>query len=189
MEKILTEYLEKMEKHLKPIAVAERSDIIREIKSEMQELQRARIPAEQIIERLGSPKDLAKSYLGGLLSKESGFSWNRLLAVCAFYSLVGFSGLFIIPCLAIIAPVFIACGVAVPILAAIKMADYIFNLGLPYMENIHVVLGGIEELNPVVEFIISCLAGILLYWAGRGAWKLLLSYCKKVSRAKSSLSI
>ena len=69
MEKILNEYLEKMEKNLKPVAVSERVDIIKEIKSEMQELQSAGIPAEQIIERLGDPKDLAKAYLGDLLSK------------------------------------------------------------------------------------------------------------------------
>ena len=51
MEKVLNEYLEKMEKYLKPIAVSERVDIIKEIKSEMQELQSNDIPAEQIIER------------------------------------------------------------------------------------------------------------------------------------------
>ena len=60
MEKILDEYLEKMEKYLKPIVASERIDIIKEIKSEMQELQNNDIPAEQIIERLGDPKDLAK---------------------------------------------------------------------------------------------------------------------------------
>lgn len=52
MEKVLNEYLEKMEKYLRPIAVSERVDIIKEIKSEMQELQNNDIPAEQIIERL-----------------------------------------------------------------------------------------------------------------------------------------
>ena len=189
MEKILNEYLEKMEKNLKPVAVSERVDIIKEIKSEMQELQSAGIPAEQIIERLGDPKDLAKAYLGDLLSKESGFSWNRFLTVCAFYSLVGFSGLFVIPSLAIIAPTFIVFGIITPILATIKMIDYIFNLGIPYVAKIGIVLTGIVELNPVMEFIISLFVGVLLYWAGRGAWKLLVFYCKKVGKTKNSLSI
>lgn len=189
MEKILNEYLEKMERHLKPAAVSERIDIIREIQSEMQELQGAGVPAEQIVERLGAPKELAKAYLSGLLLKERGFRWNKLLALFAFYILVGFSGLFILPSLAIIAPAFIACGVAAPILAAVKMIDYIFNLGIPYMENIHIVLGGIAELHPILEFVISLFAGVLLCWAGQGAWKLLLSYCKKVRTAKTSLSL
>ena len=43
--------------------------------------------------------------------------------------------------------------------------------------------------NPIVEFIISLVIGALLYWIGRGAWKLLVLYCKKISRTASHLSI
>ena len=189
MEKVLNEYVEKMEKYLRPIAVSERVDIIKEIKSEMQELQSNDIPAEQIIERLGNPKDLAKAYLGDLLSKESRFSWNRFLVVCAFYSLVGFSGMVVIPSLAIIAPTFIICGIMSPVLAAVKMIDYIFALGIPYVENIGIFLGGIVTFNPIVEFIISLVIGVLLCWTGRGVWKLLVLYCKKIGKTVSNLSI
>ena len=189
MEKALNEYLEKMEKYLKPVAVSERIDIIKEIKSEMQELQNNDIPAEQIIERLGDPKDLAKAYLGDLLSKESKFSWNRFLIVCAFYSLVGFSGMVVIPCLAIIAPAFILCGIISPLLAAVKMIDYIFAIGIPYVENISIFLGGIVIFNPIIEFVISLVVGALLCWLGRGAWKLLVLYCKKISKTAGTLSI
>ena len=65
------------------------------------------LTTEQILDRLGNPKDLARAYLGDLLSRETGFSWNRFLTVCAFYSIVGFSGMFVIPCLAIMALVFV----------------------------------------------------------------------------------
>ncbi len=189
MEKVLNDYLEKMEKYLKPVAVSERVDIIKEIKSEIQELQNNGVPAEKIIERLGNPKSLAKSYLGELLSKESRFSWNRFLVVCAFYSLVGFSGMVVIPCLGIIAPTFIVCGIIAPILGAVKMIDYIFTLNIPYVENIRIFLGGIVEFNPIIEFIISLIIGVLIYWAGRGAWKLLMLYCKRISKTASKLSI
>lgn len=84
MEKVLDEYLEKMEKYLKPVSASDRVDIIKEIKSEMQELQNNDLSAEQIIERLGDPKDLAKAYLGDLLSKEYRFSWNRVLFFALF---------------------------------------------------------------------------------------------------------
>lgn len=189
MEKVLNDYLEKMEKYLKSVAVSERVDIINEIKSEMLEIQSNGVPAEKIIERLGNPKDLAKAYLGDLLSKESRFSWNRFLIVCALYSLVGFSGMIVIPCLGIIAPTFIVCGIATPILGAVKMIDYIFTLNIPYVENIGIFLGGIVEFNPIVEFIISLIIGVLICWAGRGAWKLLVLYCKKISKTASKLSI
>lgn len=39
LEKSLNEYLEKIEKYLKPLIVSERVDIVKEIKSEMLELQ------------------------------------------------------------------------------------------------------------------------------------------------------
>ena len=39
MDKTLNDYLEKVEKCLKPLPVSERVDIVREIKSEMLELQ------------------------------------------------------------------------------------------------------------------------------------------------------
>ena len=70
---------------------------------------------------------------------------------------------------------------------AIKMVDYILNLGLPYMENLG-VFTGIMELNPIAEFVVALVVGVLLYLAGCGCWKLLVNYCKKVSKTKSDLS-
>ena len=107
MEKILNDYLEKIEKYLKPLPVSERVDIVKEIKSEMLELQDNGKKAEEIIERLGDPKELAKAYLGDLISNSNSLGWNRVLAICAFYSLASFSGLVVIPTLAICSPVFI----------------------------------------------------------------------------------
>ena len=186
MEKVLDEYLEKMEKYLKPVSASDRVDIIKEIKSEMQELQNNDMSAEQII---GNPKDLAKAYLGDLLSKEHRFSWNRVLIICAFYSLVGISGMVVIPCLAVIAPTFILCGILCPILAAVKLVDNLFALGIPYAENIGIFLGGIVTFDPIIEFFIALAIGTLLCWSGRGAWRLLLLYCKKISKTARNLSI
>ena len=81
MEKILNDYLEKIEKYLKPLPVSERVDIVKEIKSEILELQGDGKTSEEIIERLGNPKELAKAYLGDLIAKSSSFSWNRVLAI------------------------------------------------------------------------------------------------------------
>ena len=132
MEKILNDYLEKIEKYLKPLPVSERVDIVKEIKSEILELQGDGKTSEEIIERLGNPKELAKAYLGDLIAKSSSFSWNRMLAICAYYSLASLSGLIVIPVLAICAPVFIVCAIATPILGAVKLIDALLNLGIPY---------------------------------------------------------
>ncbi|MCI9078432.1 MAG: DUF1700 domain-containing protein [Lachnospiraceae bacterium] len=189
MEKVLESYLEKVSKCLKRIPVSERADIIKEIESDMSELQNSGKTSAEIIERLGEPQNLAKAYLGDLLVCGNGFSWNRFLTICAFYSVAGFSGMIVIPSLAIIAPVFIICGVLVPVLAFVKMADNILGLGIPYMENIKIIFNGIEELTPVAGFIFSVVVGVLLYLAGKGAWKLLMAYCRKTSRIKSKLSV
>ena len=103
MNATLEKYLDTVDKCLKPLPTSERVDIVKEIKSSILEMESDNLTTEQILDRLGKPKDLAKAYLGDLLSKGSGFSWNRFLTVCAFYSIVGFSGMFVIPCLAIMA--------------------------------------------------------------------------------------
>lgn len=82
MEKNLNDYLEKTEKYLKPLPVSERVDIVKEIKSEILELQGGGKTAEEILERLGNPKELAKAYLGDWIAKSSSFHWNRILAIC-----------------------------------------------------------------------------------------------------------
>lgn len=187
MEKVLESYLEKVSKYLKRIPVPERADIVKEIESDMSELQNSGKTSAEIIERLGDPKNLAKAYLGDLLEDGTGFNWSRFLTVCAFYSVAGFSGMVVIPFLAIVAPVFIVCGVLTPVLAFVKMADYILGLGIPYMENIKIVFNGMEELNPVLGFVFSAVVGILLYMAGKGAWKLLLAYCRKTSMVKNKI--
>lgn len=185
MNKILNDYLGKIEKYLKPLPVSERVDIVKEIESEIFELQRNGKTAEEIIERMGDAKELAKAYLGDLIAKGHFFSWNRVLAICAYYSLVSLSGLFVIPILVICAPVFIICGIATPIIGAVKLIDELLNLGIPYAN--YIGISGIE--NPVVAFIICIVIGIVLYIIGSGCWKLLVYYIKGVSKAKKHLSI
>ena len=156
MEKILNDYLEKVEKYLKPLPVSERVDIVKEIKSEILELQGNGKAAGEIIERLGNPKELAKAYLGDLIAKSNTFNWNRVLAICAYYSLASLSGLFVIPVLAICAPVFIVCAIATPILGAVKLIDALLNLGIPYAS--YIGISGIE--NPAIVFILSIVMGV-----------------------------
>ncbi len=187
MEKVLKSYLEKVSKYLKRIPASERADIIKEIESDMSELQNSGKTSDEIIKRLGTPQNLAKAYLGDLLGTGTGFNMKRFLTICAFYSIAGFSGMIIIPCLAIIAPVFIVFGALAPVLAFVKMADSILGLGIPYMENIKIVFNGIEGLSPVMGFVFSVIIGVLLYMAGMGAWKLLLAYYRKTSSIKHKI--
>ena len=185
MEKTLDSYLEKIERHLKPLPVSERVDIVKEIKSEMSELQNAGKTPEEIIDRLGDPKELAKAYLGDVISKEKTISATKVLAMLAYYSLASLSGIFVIPTLVVCAPVFIVCGAVCPVLGVVKTLDSLLGLGIPYAESI--VVAGIE--NPFIAFILCTAVGIGLLIAGYACWKLLILYFKAVSRTKDRLSI
>lgn len=189
MNAAFEKYLDTVDRSLKPLPPSERVDIIKEVKSSILEMEQENLSQDQILERLGNPKELAKAYLGDLLEKSSGFSMTRFLTICAFYSIVGFSGMVVIPCLAVIAPVFIICGILCPVFGAYKMADALFHLGLPYAKYIGISLPGITSLNPVGEFAVTLIVGILLFLIGRVSWKLLIFYCKKVSRTKEILSV
>lgn len=156
METRLEKYLNTVDKCLKPLPTSERVDIVKEIKSSILEMEGEKLSTEQILKRLGNPKDLAKAYLGDLLSRESGFSWKRFLIICAFYSLVGFSGLIVIPCLAVIAPTFLLCGAVTPVLGVIKLVDYVLHLNLPFVEAIGFQFGD-AALSPIPVFFLSIL--------------------------------
>lgn len=183
MEKQLNSYLEQVEKYLKPLPVSERVDIVQEIKSEMQELQAAGQTPEEILARLGEPKELARAYLGDLIAQSGGLSASRVLALCAFYSVTGLSGLFVIPVLGICAPAFLLCGVVTPLLGAVKAVDVALGLHIPYVQ--YIGIAGVQ--NPVLVFVLCILAGIALFALGYGCWKLLVGYVKSVSRVKRTL--
>lgn len=183
MEKTLNNYLEKIERYLKPLPVSERIDIVKEIKSEICELRNEGKTSEEIIDRLGNPKSLAKAYLGDFITKDTTISFSGVLAMIAYYSLASLSGIFIIPTLVICGPVFIICGAVCPVLGLYKMIDLLFKLGLPYAENI--VVAGIE--NPIIALVICIAVGLALLFAGYACWKLLLLYFRVLIKTKNRI--
>ena len=69
----LEKYLNTVDKHLKPLPASERADIVREIKSSMIEMEQEELSSDAILERLGDPKELARAYLGDLVTNSRGF--------------------------------------------------------------------------------------------------------------------
>ena len=64
MDSLRNDYLNKIDKYLRPLPASERADIINEIKSQMMELEaEKRLSPDQIIQRLGNPKELAGALL------------------------------------------------------------------------------------------------------------------------------
>ncbi len=183
LEKSLNEYLEKIEKYLKPLTVSERVDIVKEIKSEMLELQASGTSAEQIIERLGNPKELAKAYLGEAIVKNSGFSWRRLSAVIAFYSLAGIGGMFVLPITSIGAITFMASGVLCPIAGIIKLVAHFLGYEITEI-GVNI---GTYSASAIEFFPISILIGVVSFIIGWLLWKLTVVIIKSLSKGKKKL--
>lgn len=177
-------YLNTIDRHLRPLPAPERADIIKEIKSSILEMESEQLSEEQILERLGTPRELAKAYLGDFIAKGNGFNLSRFLTVFAFYSLTGFSGMFVIPILGIIAPIFVLCGAIAPIAGLIKFIGSLFGYDVPFV----VAQFGTMTLSPAFTLLYSIVMGAILILSGRGAWKLLLCYISIVGKTKKELT-
>lgn len=183
MEKALNDYLGKIEAYLKPMDASERIDIVKEIKSEILELQHSGTPTEDILNRLGNPRELAKAYLGESISKTTSFSWHKVTQVIAFYSLVGIGGLFVLPVTSILAIGLLLSAVIVPAAGVVKLIGYFLGFEVPYI----MFQFGSYTLHPLLTFLLSIIMGLLFFLAGKGMWKLTVLYIRAISKRKERI--
>ena len=111
------------------------------------------------------------------------YSNEKIIKCIVFYIGTFFLGIFIVPTLGIIAPIFILCGIIAPLGGLIKLIGYIFNFGVPFV----VFQIGNFELDPIISFILSVAIGLVLYLIGKGAGKLLLKCIKYVKNKQIEL--
>ena len=186
MEKTLEQYLNAVDRKLRPLPLSERVDIVREIKSSMQEMQAEGLAAEAILKRLGRPEALARAYLSDLMVQPQRSGWKKLLTLLAFYSVVGLSGMVVIPVLGICAPTFLLCGVVVPLAGLVKfLAWYLLGIDMPYIS----MQFGPFTPPVALEFVCSLVAGALLFLLGRACWRLLMWYLRTVGNTRDHLSM
>ena len=163
---------------------SERVDVIKELKSYIEELQlNSALNSNEIVARLGSPKELAAGYLGEKIVMSHSFSFKKLWMVFSFYSLVSLSGMFIIPCGTVLAGGLIACSVAGPVGGLIKLLGFLLGFDVPFA---FMSING-YELHPLLAFPVAIALGILLFFAGKAIWKSVIKYIRKVSTAKRKL--
>ena len=184
LDKKLNDYLEKVEKYLKPMAVSERVDIVREIKSEMLELQSQGTGTEQILQRLGDPRALAKAYLGACIAR-SPFGWRKLSAVIAFYSLAGSVGMIVLPVTGICGAAFMLSGVLCAIAGVVKFGAHLMGFELDAI-GIHM---GPVSVSAAAFLPLAVLIGAVLFAAGWLLWKLTLRIIRSLSRCKKKLDV
>ena len=183
MDHLLDNYLENIDRHLKPMAASERIDIVAEIKSEMSELIASGNTSDEIITRLGDPKELAKAYLGEAIVQNSAFSWRRVCSIVAFYSLAGAMWTFLLPLTSTLGIAFMACGIISPIAGVIKFIGFMFGFDIP---NIHFSIGSFSA-DAITFLPISIIVGILSFVLGKLLWALTIKLIKGLSKTKAKV--
>ncbi len=183
MNDFMEKYLGEVDRRLRRLPVAERVDIVNELKSEIAELVSGGMTPEQIVARLGSAKELAGGYLGDAIARSPRFSWRRLGLVAALYSYAGLGGIIILPVTSICAAAFLLCGAACPIIGVVNLACELIGVDLPW---VMFQVGG-WTAGPWLGFVLACLTGVLLIALGLLCWKATVAFIKSVSGAKRKL--
>ena len=184
MNDFMEKYLGEVDRRLRRLPVAERVDIVNELKSEIAELASDGLTPEQITARLGSAKELAAGYLGDAIAKSPRFSWRKLGLVAAFYSYAGLGGIIILPVTGICAAAFLLCGAACPIIGAINLACELMGFDLPW---VMFQIGG-WTAGPWLGFVLACVVGIALILLGLLCWKATVAFVRSVGGAKRKIA-
>lgn len=182
MDRKLIEYLNKVDHYLKPMNSNDRTDIVKEIESEIIELQNAGIETGKILERLGKPKDLAVAYLSDSIVSGK-LNFQKLGTLVAFYSLTGIAGLFVLPVTSISAIAFMASGIAMPIAGIIKFVAHLVGIEIP---QIGITFGSFT-VEAVAVLPISILLGVLTFGVGFLAWKLTIAIVKGIGKSRRTI--
>lgn len=168
MDKSLEIYLDKVDRYLKPMLASSRVDILNEIKNDMMQFETTNgMTSNDILEKLGDPKNLAKSYLADSICLNTSFKWNRFLMVVAFYSKAGFIGLFVLPFISVLSVSLMICSIMTLLGGLVKFIGYLLNIDVPF----EVFQLGSYTLHPILLFPFSIVISVLLYIAGRSLWK------------------
>ena len=92
-------YLQKVSAGLYRLPESERNEILGEIRNHIYEAESRQEPVQAVLNKLGSPLNLAQSYVN-IHNIESGdISFGSIFNGMAFYISAGFSGIFIVPTL------------------------------------------------------------------------------------------
>lgn len=180
---LLQKYLERTERLLRPLPASERQDILREIHSTIAEMQADGVLETEIYARLGSPKQLAREYLGACMQDHT-MPWaTRLLAAMAFYSAVGITGIFVLPVLTVLAAGMLLSAAIAPIAGLVKFIGFVFGFDVPYV----MMQFGDYTMHPALVLPVSFAMGAAFLGAAYGLWRLLRRYVRAVSRGKFML--
>ena len=184
MEQTLEAYLGRIDRYLHPMSASERVDIVKEIRSEILELDAAGLPPREIIARLGEPKELAAAYLSGTIVRNPAFSWQRLGSIVAFYGLAGLGSMVVLPATSIMAVTFMLFGAVVPAAGLLAFLGSLVGIEVPWV----MLQFGSWTAPPALAFPVAVITGLLLLLAGRGMWKATLGFVRMLGQKRQKLA-
>lgn len=100
-----------------------------------------------------------------------------------FYSVVGLTGMFVLPVLAVLTAGMLACAVIAPVAGVIEFAGGLFGFDVPFV----MMQFGRWTMPFWLTLPASLVLGALFLGAAYGLWRALRGYVRAVSRGKSAL--
>ena len=109
---------------------------------------------------------------------------KKIRKIIIFYLIVSFTGIFILPFLAIASPTLIICAILIPIAALMDLIALVFT-----KSDIPQILFqvGNTKLHPALALLISILISIFLFIIDIYSWKLLIKYIRIVSNKNKKI--
>lgn len=184
MDNRLEKYLKEIDKHLRFLPISEKTDILSELKSSFVDMAHDGMNSEQIIEKMGSAKELAAEYLVDAIVKANGFTWKGFWMAFGFYSLASLTWLSVIPTLASLAFSFLLSSI-VSVLAGIVVAFKPFASF--YLSEF--IVFNIFGYKPegLAAFVIGIVLAIIFFLLGILFWKLTVITIRKLGDGRYKL--
>lgn len=178
-EQRVEDYLESVNRCLKPLDLHEREDIIREIRSHIEEkIRMSGKGVESVLKELGRPSDLAAGYVGKSIADNPKFNIRHLLRMISFYSIIGLKGMFIIPFASILSISLYVCSIITVAAGLIKTGGAIVGYEIPYIQ----VNLGFGPVPSILVLPVCIIFAVLFYFLGRKLWQFLKGYLNDATK-------
>lgn len=183
MTELSKPFLEKVYRNLQGIAAEEKSEIIEEIQNHIAEAVRDGASEQAVIDNLGDPAALAKSYVGETILRHRSFNPAYLAKMIRFYSFTGLSGMFVIPFTAVLSIGLYFSAIIACLAGLIQAIANLFGYTVPFTTFDF----GFWQAPTIIAIPLTFVFAVLFYLSGKKLWQTLNNYLAAVSKQHQQL--
>lgn len=184
MTELSKPFLEKVYRSLQGISAEEKSEIIEEIQNHINEAVRDGASEQAVIDNLGDPVILAKSYVGENILKHKSFNPAYLAKMIRFYSFTGLSGMFVIPCTAVLSIGLYFSAIVAGLAGLAQAFANLFGYSVP----ITTFNFGFWQAPDIIAIPLTFVFAVLFYLGGKKLWQILNNYLAAISKQHRKLT-